>query len=104
MNAILNNDTVCILEDEQLLAAAGGYSEKPVNCGGEVDQYKVKAGNTYYYHYTGGGHDQWLVIYVTRVYEKDKVLWFTERFADVTYEGGMTGSLPLDTHQVYYFL
>ncbi len=92
------------LTDTEISEIAGGYSEKPANCGGEVDQYQVRPGNEYYYHYKGGGHDQWLKIWVMSVYEKHTILWCTERFADVQYENGTQGSLPLDTHQVFYIL
>ena len=100
---LINKNNAVLLDDE-LLAVAGGSSYKPANCGGEVDQYQVKENTRYYYHYTGGGHDQWIPICVLRVYEKPKIFWFTERFADVLYESGQTGSLPLDTHDVYYML
>ena len=91
-----------ILVNDDLLEVTGGSSVKPANCGGAVDQYAVRAGNRYYYHYTGGGHDQWIIILVTSVYEKAKFLWMTERFAVVSYENGMTGELPLDTVDVFY--
>lgn len=90
------------LTEEELIEVTGASSQKPANCGGEVNQYQVYEGNKYYYHYTGGGHDQWLIILVTRTYEKHKFLWCTERFAEVVYESGGHGELPLDTHQVFY--
>ncbi len=88
--------------DEELEIVTGGFSERPYDCGGEVDQYAVIPGNDYYYHYDGGGHDQWIDIHVVAVYEKTKVLWFTERFAVVRYATGMLGELPLDTNQIFY--
>lgn len=91
-----------IINDNNLTNVVGAYSYKPDNVGEKVDQYQVRVDHWYYYHYTGGGYDQWLPIYITAVYEKTKVLWFTERFADVKYESGMTGSLPLDTGDIYY--
>lgn len=99
------NEKVYELPEELLEAVAGGAMQKPNDCGGNVDQYKVYANNYYYYHYTGGGHDTWLRIYVTGVFEESKgVLWFTERMAYVRYDNGMTGKLPLDTGDVYYCL
>ena len=92
------------LTEAELSEVTGAFSEKPRNVGGEVDQYQVRAGYDYYYHYKGGGHDQWLIIRVLDVYEKRKILWFTERFARVLYESGAIGELPLDTHQVFYIL
>ena len=88
---------------EELLAdVAGGAMEKPADCGRKMDQYEVHENFRYYYHYTGGGHDTWLHIYVNKIVEESKgILWFTERFAYVTYDNGMTGKLPLDTGDVY---
>lgn len=92
------------LTEAQLFKVTGASSQQPYNCGSKVDQYAVRVGRTYYYHYQGGGHDQWLIIYVTAVKEEPKhILWFTERFAYVTYTGGLTGKLPLDTGDVYEY-
>ena len=63
----MENTMTIMLNDKMLTAVAGGSSKEPDNCGGLVDQYAVKAGCRYYYHYTGGGHDQWLIILVNSV-------------------------------------
>lgn len=97
------NDKDMAVIPEELLEQVSGGMAKPSNCGGPVDQYVVRPGEKYYYHYTGGGHDTWLIIRVDRVVEESKgILWFTERFAYVTYENGTTGKLPLDTGDTYY--
>ena len=84
------------------LDLTGAGAAKPAEAGGPVNQYKVTPGRTYYYHYVGGGHDNWLRVRVTKVEEVSKgVLWFTERFAHVVYETGMTGMLPLDTGCIF---
>ncbi len=98
----MKNTKPSALRNKDLNAVTGGYSNKPNDCGGPADQYNVKVFNQYYYHYTGGGHDQWIVITIEAVYEKPKFLWTTERFAVVRYENGMQGELPLDTGDVYY--
>lgn len=100
-----NNGNGIVIPEELLDQVGGGASYKPANCGNRVDQYAVKPGQNYYYHYTGGGHDNWLVIHVDDVREESKhILWFTERFAYVTYANGTTGKLPLDTEAVYAIL
>lgn len=91
-----------LIDDSDLCCISGGWTNKPLDLGKNVDQYKVKPGNVYYFHYTGGGHDQWLEIKIDKVYEKTKILWFTERFADVEYDSGLKGSLPLDTNDIFY--
>lgn len=98
----MNTTKAIALKNKDLNSVTGGYSTKPYNCGAPANQYDVRIGNQYYYHYTGGGHDQWIVITIESVYEKPKFLWTTERFAVVTYENGMHGELPLDTGDVYY--
>lgn len=100
-----NSKDMAVIPEELLEKVAGGAAAQPADCGGKVDQYAVLPGEKYYYHYTGGGHDNWLIIRVDKVVEESKgILWFTERFAYVTYENGMTGKLPLDTGDVYYII
>ena len=100
MNSISINPS--IIPDERLMGVTGGAMLKPADCGRQADQYEVTPGHVYYYHYTGGGHEAWLHIRILRVAEESKgVLWFTERFAYVEYDNGLTGKLPLDTGDVF---
>lgn len=102
---MFKRDPVPVPEEllEQVAGGSGSSLRKPSDVGNPVNQYAVMPGVKYYYHYTGGGHDAWLVIMVNAVYEKSKhILWFTERFAVVTYENGMTGELPLDTGDIFF--
>lgn len=90
-----------ILDEKTLAEISAGWTSKPTNVGPAVPYKNVRENTKYYYNYKGGGNDSWLIVYVLRKYEKRKILWIKEWFAEVRYESGLTGTLSLETNNMY---